>query len=480
MAADGAESPEQPSGTGRGRRNGALALVVVASLLAFPAILAVWVNRQLLNTDNWTETSTQLLENRLIRDQVATFLVNELYTRVDVQGELQQALPPRLQPLAGPAAGALRDLAERSTRKALARPRAQERWAQANRQAHLALLQVLEGGGSVVSTQGGKVVLDLRSLLGETASRFGVGGRIQGRLPASAAQITILESDQLDTAQKGLKLLKGLPWVLVILSLACFGGALALAPHWRRQALRAYGVGFIVAGLAALVTRSVAGDQLVGALGSTAAVRPAIAAAWQIATPLLEQAATAVIGYGVVMVLGAWLAGPSRPAVAVRRFLAPGAHSLAASYGVLAVIVALILWWGPTPATRKPLLALILIVLLALGAEALRRQIVRENPDASLHAAGERIRAVWASVVAWARTRGSEGAGAIRGTAERVRTHVSSDPAGTTIDELERLAHLRDSGVIDDAEFAAQKQRVLANGEDAEPPPAGEGATAAT
>ena len=209
MAADGAETPEQPSGTGRGRRNGALALVIVASLLAFPAILAIWVNRQLLNTDNWTETSTQLLENRLIRDQVATFLVNELYTRVDVQGELQQALPPRLQPLAGPAAGALRDLAERSTRKALARPRAQERWAQANRQAHIALLQLLEGGGSVVSTQGGKVVLDLRSLLGETATRFGVGGRIQGRLPASAAQITILESDQLDTRPEGAEAAQG-------------------------------------------------------------------------------------------------------------------------------------------------------------------------------------------------------------------------------------------------------------------------------
>ena len=34
MAADGAENSQQPSGTGRGRRNGALALVIVVSLLA--------------------------------------------------------------------------------------------------------------------------------------------------------------------------------------------------------------------------------------------------------------------------------------------------------------------------------------------------------------------------------------------------------------------------------------------------------------
>jgi hypothetical protein len=468
MAADAAETTEQPPRPGRGRRYGAIALVLVASLLAYFAIVAVWVNRQILDTDNWTETSTQLLEDPVIRDQVATFLVNELYTQVDVQGELQQALPPRLQPLAGPAAGALRDLLERSVRKTLARPRAQERWAQANRQAHLALLQLLEGGGSVVSTQGGAVVLDLRALLGETATRFGVGGRIQGRLPANAAQITILRSDQLDSAQKGLKLLKGLPWILVIVSLACFGGALLLAPDWRRKALRAYGWGFILAGIAALVTRSVAGDQLVGALATTAAVRPAIADAWEIATPLLVEAATALIAYGAVMVAGAWLAGPSRPATAVRRFLAPGAASIPVYYGVLAVLVLLVLWWGPTPALRKPLSALILIVLLGIGAEVLRRQMVRENPDASLQRVGDRIRTWAGSAADWARERGTAGAGAIREGADRVRSQHTADPETAKMAELERLGRLRDTGVLDAAEFAAEKRRVLGQ-EDAPP-----------
>ena len=47
----------------------------------------------------------------------------------------------------------------------LARPRAQERWAEANRQAHMALLKILEGGGPNVSTQGGVVTLDLKSLV---------------------------------------------------------------------------------------------------------------------------------------------------------------------------------------------------------------------------------------------------------------------------------------------------------------------------
>ena len=49
------ETTDQPSPPGRSHRRLALALIFVASLLAFLAIFAVWANRQLLNTDNWAE-----------------------------------------------------------------------------------------------------------------------------------------------------------------------------------------------------------------------------------------------------------------------------------------------------------------------------------------------------------------------------------------------------------------------------------------
>ena len=129
-----------------------LTLITLASVLAFLAIFALWANRQLLDTDNWTETSSELLEHDEIRGQLAIFLIDELYTNVDVPAELAEALPPRLQPLAGPAAGALQDLGVRAVDTLLERPRAQALWEQANRRAHTRLLQVVEdGGGEVVS-----------------------------------------------------------------------------------------------------------------------------------------------------------------------------------------------------------------------------------------------------------------------------------------------------------------------------------------
>ena len=156
---------------------------MLASIIAFTAILAVWANRQILNTDNWTNTSTQLLENRQIRDQLAGYLVDQLYANVDVAGEFREALPPRLQPLAGPAAGGLREFADRAARRMLSRPAVQQRWADANRAAQEQLLKILEGGGPVVSTTGGNVVLDLTELLNQIQQRVGIGGRLAERLP---------------------------------------------------------------------------------------------------------------------------------------------------------------------------------------------------------------------------------------------------------------------------------------------------------
>ena len=129
------------------RRALPLTLITVGSVLALLAIFAIWANRQLLDTDNWTDTSTQLLQDDEIRGQLSIYLIGQLYENVDVQAELADTLPPRLQPLAGPAAGAFQDLGVRAVDRLLERPGAQELWEQANRRAHRRFLQVVEDGG---------------------------------------------------------------------------------------------------------------------------------------------------------------------------------------------------------------------------------------------------------------------------------------------------------------------------------------------
>ena len=291
-----------------------------------------------------------------------------------------------------------------------------------------------------MSTTGGDVTLDLKGLLEQTQAQFGVGGRLAERLPADAAQLTILHSDELELAQDGVHFLKALAIILVVLALGLLALGVYLARGWRREALRAAGFGLILAGAAALVARSLAGGAVVG-LAKTASVEPALEHTWSISTSLLVEAATATLLYGIVVVFAAWLAGPTAWATSTRRGLAPFLREprfVRRARPDLHLLVA----WGPTPAFRNPVLALILIALMAFGVEALRRHTAREFPNANRED----------TMRGWREGRAARRSGPAR---------TAPTAGDERLAELERLAALHDSGVLDDAEFKAQKERVL-------------------
>jgi len=416
------------------RRRLPLFLIGIGSLLAIVAILALWANRQLLDTDNWTDTSSELLANDDIRDQMSVFLVDQLYANVDVQTQLEEASPPRAKPLAGPVAGGLKDLAVRAANELLARPRLEAVWENANRAAHATLIDVVEGGGENVSTEGGDVVLDLRSLLEATAANIGVGQKALDKLPEDAGQLTVLESDNLELAQDGVDLLQAAAVVLVVLSLGLIALAVFLARGWRREALRAAGFGLIFAGAAALVARSLAGDAVVDSLATTESVRPAIDATWNISTSLMVDAASATILYGIVLVFSAWLGGTTRLATGTRRVLAPYLREPGIAYAGLAVVVLILLAWKPTPAFDRLIPTLILIALLVFGVEILRRRTATEFPHATREDSAAHLRERFSNI----------------GRSERRRQQ-------DRLADLERLGRLRETGVLSQEEFEREK-----------------------
>ena len=360
----------------------ATGLIVVGVLIGILAIHAVWANRQALETDTWTETSSELLEDEDIQESVSTFLVDELFNNVDVQAELAERLPPPAAPLAGPIAGGIRQLADDIALRALESPKVQGLWEDANRIAHERVLALIEDEGEFLKLEGDTATLDLRSLLEQIAGQVGLSGDLVGKLPDSAAEITVLRSDQIGVAQDGVRILRGLALVLSLIALGLFAIAIYLARGWRRIAVRRVGIGFMVIGLAALVARSLGGDALVSALASTASVEPAIDSTWEIGTSLLRASAISMISYGVLIVLGAWLAGPGGLASDLRRYLTPYLRERQIAYGGIVVVILLLLWWNPTPGTSRVLPLLALIIILVAGVEGLRSQAMKDFPDA--------------------------------------------------------------------------------------------------
>jgi hypothetical protein len=360
------------------------ALVIVATVLAFVAIFSLWVNRQALNTDNWTTTSGKLLENKAIQTQVATFVVNQLYANVDVKAQLQSRLPAQLQPLAGPAAGALHNVAQTAAERALATGQVQDVWKKANRAAHKTLLKVINGGSKNISTTGGKVTLNLRSITEQVAGQIGIDPAVANKIPASAASVVILRSKQIDAAQKIAKAIRSLAIILTIVVFGLYALAVYLARGRRRETLRSVGIGFIAAGAVALIVRGLAGTGVVNALAKNEEVRPAAQAVWSIGTSLLAQAAASAVTFGVLLVIAAVFAGPTRYAVRLRRWAAPYLRERpGVTYTAAGAIYVALIAWAPIAAFRKPLGILVFALLMVLGTEVLRRQTAREFPDSA-------------------------------------------------------------------------------------------------
>jgi hypothetical protein len=374
----------------RPRRGIVITLVVVGSVAVVLAILSIWVARQVLETDTWADTSTQLLEEEDIREPLAGFLADALFDNVDVEAELKSSLPPQAQGLAGPAAGALRQLAEETADRALQRPRVQQLWEDANVQAHEAFVNIVENKSEAVSHQGDIVTLDLSTILEQLGSRVGID--ISKKLPPDAGRIEILGSGELDTVQDVFNLLQVLAIGLTAVALLLYGGAIYLARGWRREALRAVGFGFIVSGLAVVIIRSVAQGPLVDSLASTASAQDAARTTLDIYTSLLVASAWSVVAYGLLILIGVWAAGPGQTARSLRRDLAALLHDRAVAYPILAFLLLLVFWWNPTPGTARLLSSLILVAVAVAGMEALRQQALRDFPDETTAEAAARWR----------------------------------------------------------------------------------------
>jgi len=378
---EAAPSEETAWDRSRGRRITVRSLIAVATVLGFVSIFAVWAKTQLLDTNQWTKTSSQLLENKAIRDQTATYLTDQLYANVDVTGELQSRLPGNLKLLAPAAAAGLRNLVQSAAEDALASPAVQAIWADANRAAHQEFVKIINGGGPNVSTQGGVVTLNLQRVLTKVGDRVGIPSGLLAKIPSSAANIVIFKSKQLKTAQDAAKALKALALVLPILVFAMFVLAVWLAQGHRRQTLLGVGFAFIVAGFLVLIARRIIGGEVTSTLASEAAVRPAANAAWDIGTSLLRTLGIQAVIIGIGVLIAGWLGGPSKPATAFRRMIAPYLRDRPEiAYGVVAALLLVFILWAPLPAARRPLFVLFLIAVSILGVVVLRRETESEFP----------------------------------------------------------------------------------------------------
>jgi hypothetical protein len=193
-------------------------------------------------------------------------------------------------------------------------------------------------------------------------------------------ELVLLDSDQLEEVQSLVGLLRNLGIVLPILVLLLYVAAIYLAKGWRRNALLGAGAGILVSTLIVLLALRLAGNAIVDSVTDTETVQPAVQSVWDILSDGLRERARFILVIGLGFIVAGLLAGPSRAAVAMRRFLAPHLRDRPAVV-YLVVAVLFLLWLSFIPGINnlgQVLVIVMLAVLAVVGIEILRRQTARE------------------------------------------------------------------------------------------------------
>jgi len=400
-------------------------LVVLGTIIALVAIMTTWVKRQMLDNTAWNKATAQMVQDPKVQSALATFMVNQLYTNVNVGQALSDRLPPNLKQLGPPLAGALEQPATQGVERLLQRPRIQQLFINASSIAHQKLVNVLENKtGYGIATGSGVVTLNVHEMIVEVGTELGLPQSALANLPNTTGTITLMKSNQLSAAQAGVQAVRVLSAWLLVAVFVLYGVAIWLAHGRRRATLRNAGIGLALVGLIVLVLRRLLGDYITTSLAQPG-YQPATHRLWLIGTSILGQIGAATLLYGIIAALGAILAGPTRPAVWLRQRLAPILNEQQGIvWGVVGFVYLLLILWGGTHALRTWWGILLLAGLIAIGVVALRRQTLQEFPSGG---------------------------------------HLVPAAAGGAPSPTEELAHLHElheSGAISDDEFVSRAKKI--------------------
>ncbi|GAA5110075.1 hypothetical protein [Pseudonocardia adelaidensis] len=308
----------------------ATVLLVLGCALAPVALVAVWTERQVSDTDQFVETVGPLAADPAVQEALTNRITTTVFEHVDVQALANQAidalaaqgLPPdlvqRLRALTPTLANAATGFVRDRVGEVVASPRFAAAWDQAVRVAHQQAVTVLSGDSQAIAVQGDTVYLDLAPFIDTAKQRLSAEGlTVVDMVPEVHPTIALAPADRLVRAQTAYSVLRSLAGVLPWITLLLLAVGVYLA-RVRMRAVVAAGLGVALALVVLAAGLLVARGLLVGAVPTAGA--PAAASGFDIIVGSLRTAGRSLLVLALVVALGAFLAGRSPTAVGVRRW----------------------------------------------------------------------------------------------------------------------------------------------------------------
>jgi hypothetical protein len=380
---------------------GLAGILAVVGLLA--SVVGVWAKSVLLDSSTVAAAVENALDEPEVTNALATYVTDEAFRALDVEGRVEGLLPGPLQPLGAAITGGARSLAIDRVDEALSSETARRVLVTAVERAHAATIRVLRGEPAIpgVRLEDDAVVVNLLPLIataidllpsigiverlelppldpsGDAAEQIAALEEAIGRdLPDDLGQLVVYRDDSvrdasasIAVARNALVAFERAVAVILLVTVALLVATVVLAHHRRRAALvlGVASVGVVVVVRAAL--RRVLDEAPLTVLDPAA--RTAIRTSLVSLSSGLFAALSAVLVLGLITAAWAFVTGPSDAAAGIRRLAGTtgrSAGNVARSHpegtafaaGAAAVLTVLVGGWRP--------ITLILAVLFLLGA----------------------------------------------------------------------------------------------------------------
>src|SRR6185369_6198064 len=313
-----------------GRWVGAVCLVILALVLGIGSIAAVFVRNQVLNTEKFVANAAPLADDPTIQAAISNRISNEILARVDLKSLAtqattwltQQGAPPAIDALVQPAVNGVQSFVRSEVDKIVHSSQFQNVFDAALTTGHTAVVSVLTGSNvGPISTSGNTISIDLGQVLAQVKDRLVADGfSLASKIPSVSIEYTLFTSDKLPTIRSYVRILDDvatwLPWIALVVIV----GAVLVAPNRRRGIILVglvLGLGLLlIRGLVRILVENYMAD-LPPTIQSPQAVENALSI-------FLRNVRTAVTVFATLFLLAAvfaLLAGPSRVATGIRRFI---------------------------------------------------------------------------------------------------------------------------------------------------------------
>jgi hypothetical protein len=380
-------------------------VITLGCLLAPLSVLSVWLDSQVTDTDAYVETVAPLIDDPAVQDALANAVTAEVFRQLDVQDNTAEALqalvdrtelPPlieeRLVGLSVPITNGVEGFVTEQVDTLVASDDFQTAWVEANRVAHEELVATLTGTqDGAIQVEEGTVSVNIAPFVEVVKQRLvDRGFELAERIPDVQASFVVLQSADLSRAQSLLALLDTLGTVFPFLVLAVLAAGVLLAND-RRRALVGAGLGLAASMVLLGVALALLRAGYLSAVPADLLPREAASVVFDTLVRYLRTALRGVLLLGLLVAAAAYLAGPSRTAVATRAALRRGGAAVRGLGGgsaglagarvghtvraarrplqVLAVTLAgltLVFWDRPSPAVLVGVVLVLLVVLAVI------------------------------------------------------------------------------------------------------------------